>query len=140
MHRDKIVARILLIFSVANVALAAPAVVREIRLDIAEAALEKRVGSDQSTGESVFGALSDSDSDPHFPDSASPAVSFHGDPYSTVWRAPVETVWSQDWEPAAPAHHNSAHELPSGLPHQDSAPRMWFHQSRHFPTSFSMTQ
>ena len=47
MRQDKTFARILLIFSVANVAIAAPAVVRQRDLDVAKAASEKRgTGSD----------------------------------------------------------------------------------------------
>ena len=42
MRQDKIFARILLIFSIANVAIAAPAVVRQRHLDVAKAASEKR--------------------------------------------------------------------------------------------------
>jgi hypothetical protein len=42
MRPDKIVARILLVFSVANVALAAPAVARQRYLDVAKAASKKR--------------------------------------------------------------------------------------------------
>jgi hypothetical protein len=42
MHQDKILARILLIFSVANIALAAPTVVRQRHLDVAKAASQKR--------------------------------------------------------------------------------------------------
>jgi hypothetical protein len=42
MRQDKTLARILLIFSVANVALAAPAAVRQRYLDVAKAASEKR--------------------------------------------------------------------------------------------------
>ena len=42
MRQDRIFARILLIFSVANVAIAAPAVVRQRHLDVAKAASEKR--------------------------------------------------------------------------------------------------
>ena len=49
MHRDKTVARMLLIFSIANVALAAPAVVQERNLDVAGAASEKRAGSDHGS-------------------------------------------------------------------------------------------
>ena len=44
MRQDKTFARIFLIFSVANVALAAPAVVRQRHLDVAKAASEKRQG------------------------------------------------------------------------------------------------
>ena len=42
MRRDKTVARILLIFSAANVVLASPAVVRQSHVDVAKAASEKR--------------------------------------------------------------------------------------------------
>ena len=42
MRQDRIVARILLIFSVVNVALAAPAVVRQGHPDMARAASQKR--------------------------------------------------------------------------------------------------
>ena len=42
MRQDKIIARILLIFSVANIALAAPVVVRQRHLDVARAASQKR--------------------------------------------------------------------------------------------------
>ena len=42
MRQDKIFARILLIFSIANVAIAAPAAVRQRHLDVAKAASEKR--------------------------------------------------------------------------------------------------
>jgi hypothetical protein len=60
MRPDKIVARILLVFSVANVALAAPAVVRQRHLDVAKAASEKRApGSDNgATGEVELAAPS----------------------------------------------------------------------------------
>ena len=51
MRQDKIVTRIILIFSVVNVALAAPAVVRQGRPDpdVAGAASEKRDGSDDES-------------------------------------------------------------------------------------------
>ena len=56
MHQDKTFAKIFLILSVANVALAAPAVVRQKHLDVAKAASEKR-GQFLSTGPriDVFG-------------------------------------------------------------------------------------
>ena len=55
MRQDKIIVRILLIFSFANIALAAPAVVRRRHMDVAEAASRsgKRGGSDdEATNES----------------------------------------------------------------------------------------
>jgi hypothetical protein len=51
MHRDKIIARILFIFSVANLALAAPAVVRQRHLDVAKAASQKRGPPGSGNGE-----------------------------------------------------------------------------------------
>ena len=55
MRQDKTFARIFLIFSFANVALAAPAVVRQRHLDVAKAASEKRtqgpgIGSTDASG------------------------------------------------------------------------------------------
>ena len=56
MHRDKIVARILLIFSVANIALAAPTVARQRHLDVAaKAASQKRAGNEESPTVSLSG-------------------------------------------------------------------------------------
>jgi hypothetical protein len=54
MRQDKIVARILLIFSVANIALAAPVVVRQRHLDVARAAPQKRgpISDNEETGDS----------------------------------------------------------------------------------------
>jgi len=53
MHRDKMIARILLIFSVINVAFAAPSVLRQghPKSDAVVAASEKREVSGDSTGE-----------------------------------------------------------------------------------------
>jgi hypothetical protein len=50
MRSDRIFARILLVFSVANVALAAPAAVRQRHLEVAKAALKRR-GSNSGDGE-----------------------------------------------------------------------------------------
>ena len=125
MRRDKILARILLIFSVANIALAAPAVGREIRLDIIEAALEKRDGKDKSTGGSVSGAapeLSDSDSDAsdYFPDDAS----FHDGPAYPYGVHSWGPVWWRVHSNLVP--HNTYHDSGplssfASLQHQDSA-------------------
>jgi hypothetical protein len=58
MRQDKTIARILLISFVANVALAAPAVVRQRHLDVAKAASEKRASSnDEITDESESAPL-----------------------------------------------------------------------------------
>ena len=51
MRRDKMVARILLILSAVNVALAAPAVVRQGLSDVVGAASEKRSKSGDGAGE-----------------------------------------------------------------------------------------
>ena len=67
MRQDRIVARILLIFSVVNVALAAPAVVRQGHPDMTRAASEKRYST--SDDESQLAA---SAGEPlHLPDSGS---------------------------------------------------------------------
>jgi hypothetical protein len=68
MYQDKIVARILLIFSLANVALAAPAV-RERHPDVADTASEKRAGSGNKAKEG-------SASEPIMPELASDSDSF----------------------------------------------------------------
>jgi hypothetical protein len=54
MHQDKLVARILLIFSVTNIVLAAPVVVRQRHLDVARAAPQKRgpISDNEETGDS----------------------------------------------------------------------------------------
>ena len=67
MHPDKIFVRILLIFSVANVAIAAPAAVRQRYLDVAKAASEKRA---QGSDDVEMGNL---------PPESSPPMAPHGD-------------------------------------------------------------
>ena len=66
MHWDRTVARILLIFSVTNIALAAPAAVRPTHTGVAEAASEKRFSDDEATdgsaSEPMPELVSDSDS------------------------------------------------------------------------------
>ena len=52
MHQDKILARIFLIFSVANIALAAPTIVRQRHLDVAQAASQKRSENEETPPES----------------------------------------------------------------------------------------
>ena len=128
MRRDKIVARILLIFSITNVALAAPAVIREIHLDVAEVASEKRGGTDEGNGGSVSGPvpeLSDSDSESgSLSGSASPAASFHDGPaypYSVHSWGPV---WWRVRPNAVPydTYDDSGPPSPSESFHQDPAP------------------
>jgi hypothetical protein len=67
MRWDRIIARILLIFSVANVALAAPAVVRQRHLDVAEAS-RKRGNEAGTVSEQVpeSSGSADPESDPYF--------------------------------------------------------------------------
>ena len=69
MRQDRTFARILLIYSVANVAIAAPAAVRQRHLDVTKAALEKRAPPDSANGETGGDFL---------PESSSAAVSGNG--------------------------------------------------------------
>ena len=78
MRQDKTVTRILLVLFVVNVALAAPAIVRQRHLDVAEAAPEKRAGSvwedeplDKLAGGSVSDQMPDLGSSRHLSDSGS---------------------------------------------------------------------
>ena len=72
MRRDKIVARVFLLFFVAEVALAAPAVRRERHQDLADAASEKRAGSDDEASHgSGFESMPELASDSDEPDSDS---------------------------------------------------------------------
>ena len=112
MRQDKMFARILLILLVANVTLAAPAIVRRRHLDVAKAASEKRAGSeddplDKSASGSVSepmpdlgssGHLSDSGSSGHLPD----PTDFGSENYLAL-DSPQETP--QETPPESP--HNS---------------------------------
>ena len=141
MRQDKTVARIILIFSVANVVLAAPAVVRQRHLNKAEGVTvtsKKRAGSDS---EATDGSL-DHDWPPLSPD-----VSFHDGPplppfqFGQPWMLPL--VWylhgqdpasDHDSIPGSPSEssesfessesskssESSHHELPAGSPHSGS--------------------
>jgi hypothetical protein len=73
MRQDKIFARILLIFSIANVAVAAPAAVRQRHLDVAKAASEKRA-SGSGDGELEMTQMSDVQPD------SSPGITPHENP------------------------------------------------------------
>ena len=72
MRQDKIIARILFIFSVANIALAAPVAVRQRHLDVARTASQKR------------GPVSDNDETGDSPPESSPPVPPH-DGLSNGW-------------------------------------------------------
>ena len=83
MRRDETIARILLIFSVANIALAAPAVVRQRQIGVAEAASGKRGNSEVETTVGSYGSMpelmsaSDSETDAYFSAPGSPLGSLH---------------------------------------------------------------
>jgi hypothetical protein len=146
MRRDKAIARILLIFSVANIALAAPAVVRQGRMDVAKAASGKRGGSDDkatdgSGSEPMPELVSDSDesrhwtnsgTEPYFsalgsplgsPHQGSPPASFHEGPESSRYLP----LWPFDAD--STTSHDSALASPSRSSHQNSLPE----SSRHLP-------
>jgi hypothetical protein len=121
MHRDKIVARIILIFSLANIALAAPAV-RERHLDVADAAPEKRAGSDNEAtdGSSHQDSALDLPSDSSHQDSSStsPAASYHEgshvyDPAYFRQMRPLSWWMSYD-DQHSTSDHDSAPVSPSG--------------------------
>ena len=120
MRQDRIFARILLIFSVANVALAAPAVVRQRHLDLvakaaSEKRQEKRAPGDGATGETlppedhpIWGWLKNADPGPPSPDR------------TPGWPEPVSPpamriIPGQGWElPSFPTMHNiPAHGWPT---------------------------
>ena len=90
MRPDRIVARILLVFSVANVALAAPAVVRQRHLDVAKAALEKRVPVSDNGGEVELGS----------PSSTTPLRPAGEQDLFSKWLAGVHPGPPEDAEPA----------------------------------------
>ena len=130
MHWDKTVTRIHLLFSVANVALAAP-VVRNRHMDMAVAALEKRLlsNSDESPDLGSYHYLPASDSlDDSQPNS--PAASFHeGDapdlifpPMSSVWWSyhPQDSASFHDSVPSSP-HYGSPPDPLSAASDYDSA-------------------
>ena len=72
MRRDRIIARILLFFTVANVTLAAPAVVRQRHLDVTEAARKRgNAGSQLTVSGQTSSGSSDSFWDPYHPPSDS---------------------------------------------------------------------
>ena len=120
MRQDRIFARILLIFSVTNVALAAPAVVRQRHLDVvakaaSEKRQEKRAPGDGATGETlppedhpIWGWLKNADPGPPSPDR------------TPGWPEPVSPpamriIPGQGWElPSFPTMHNiPAHGWPT---------------------------
>ena len=78
MHRDKILARILLIFSLSNLALAAPAVVRQRNLDVTKAASQKRRPPNSDNGETGDSPPESSSRMPPHDESPSGAMSFSG--------------------------------------------------------------
>ena len=125
MHRDKTIARILLIFSVVNVALAAPAVVRQRRMDVAEAASGKRGYLDEATdgsgSEPVSEPVSDSDeshqlmksaSDPHLSALGFPSGSSHQDsPPESFHEGSVSSIYPPWWpfsDANSPTYRNTA--------------------------------
>ena len=116
---DKAVARILLVLSIANVALAAPAI-RERHLDMA--ASEKRAGLDDEGSEPMPALVSDSDSDgsgslaSRFVSGSSEGTDFESDRY---FLAPESLDNSPPGSPSGSSHHDSASELPSDSSHQD---------------------
>ena len=131
MRQDKTFARILLIFSVANLALAAPAVVRQRHLDVAKAASEKRTqGSDiESTGTFGTGA-SGMPPNEHYEDmwkwanSDQPAPLPPGSPGSAPAPAPANRIiTTQAPRPAAPA----------GNRYVPVSPESSFHSSANWP-------
>ena len=120
MHQDKILARILLIFSVANLALAAPAAVRQRHLDVAKAVSQKRgpPGSDNGeTGE--FPPESSSSMPPHngatngWPESSSAAAN------RITTQAPGAPVWGNG------ATGNLPPDSSERIPPQDSITNAW---------------
>ena len=123
MHWDRTVARILLIVSFTNIALAAPAVVRPTHIGVAEAAPEKRHlddeatdGSDGSASERMPELLSDSDSSHYFSaseslDDSSPSLSLYDDASSS---GPSHHYWL----PLGSEYDSS----PSGSLHNDRPP------------------
>jgi hypothetical protein len=105
---DKTVARILLIFSVTDIALAAPAVLRQTHTGIAEAASEKRKGSDDkatdgSASELMPELVSDSDSSRYL----SASTDSGSDRYFSAPESLDDTSLSEsshdDWPPVSPA-------------------------------------
>ena len=147
MRWDKTLASILLIFSITNVALAAPAI-RVRHLDVASATPEKRAGSDNEAtdgSESMPALVSDSDESRHLSDfespddlqpgspsgsshdslqgwpPTSPAASFHegGAPY--LYHPPMEAVWWSHGAADSASYHDSVPSSPSGSSHYESA-------------------
>jgi hypothetical protein len=112
MRRYRIIARILLIFSFAKVALAAPAVVRQRHLDVAESAQKRGNEANQATVSEPMPESADSGPDPHF--------SVPESPYPD---SDVESL--SKWLPGSPVgseHSVSDTESLSGWLAQDPAP------------------
>ena len=128
MRRDKTIARILLIFSVANIARTAPTIVRQRHMDVAEAASGKRATSgDEATGSEPVPA-SDEPHDPYLsapglpPYQGSPPAPFHEESwwwpvggkvppahhYSAFESPPESTLYSASWPSDSPTYHDTA--------------------------------
>ena len=147
MRWDKTLARILLIFSITNVALAAPAI-RVRHLDVASATPEKRAGSDNEAtdgSESMPALVSDSDESRHLSDfespddpqpgspsgsshdslqgwpPTSPAASFHEGDAPYLYDPPTEAVWWSHGAGDSASYHDSVPSSPSGSSHYESA-------------------
>ena len=131
MRQDKIVARILLIVSVADVALAAPAVVRQRDLDVTMIpSSEKRAGSDSG------------ETDEWPPLSESPTMSFYESPLPHQQANPYlqlpDNIWFLDGQHTA-SFHGSVPPSRSGSLHQDSAPESPLGSTSHDPTPVATT-
>jgi hypothetical protein len=116
MHWDRTVARTLLIFSVTNIALAAPAVARPTHISVAKVAPEKRLLDDEATDGSDPGSdhyfsasepmpelVSDSDSSRYLSASTDSGSDRHFSPSESLDDSSPSGSSHDDWPPASPA-------------------------------------
>ena len=130
MRRDRIITRILLILSITNVALAAPAVVRQGDLDVADAARKRGNEASQETVSEHMSELSgsaDSGSDPYFSAPESPSHPPDVDVESLDGWLPGSQAGSEHADSDTESlsgwlAQDPAPESPSGSPHENLAP------------------
>jgi hypothetical protein len=107
MHWDRTVARILLIFSVTNIALAAPAAARPTYIGVAEAASEKRFSDDEATdgsaSEPMPELVSDSDSSRYLSASTDSSSNRYFSASESLDDSSSSGSSHDDWPPVSPA-------------------------------------
>ena len=114
MRRDKTIVQILLIFSVANIALAAPAVARQRPMDVAKAASEKRGNSeDEATDGSGSEPMPELESDSDAGSEPMPELVSDSDESRHLANSESEPYFSP---PESPLNLESSHQVSPPTP------------------------